>query len=394
MNKMNRKIFFVDRYIGYSTNLFTSLEQICQTDDFDLSFIGPKQVNLEKFSASILPNTKKVWTYDNYTKQIYDFIKKEKPDLTHFSFELKTYGTIGSLWKFPYLLLLLKNRTKLVLTLHNILVFKINGKWDIQSYFLKKIPKFLIKFFLKIFFKIICGLVEKVVVGTFIGKKALVEFYGIDEKKIEVVQFGVLDKNKINTTKQDKFQKLFLNKKIILCFGVISPRKGQDVIINAFKKIEQSLPNHVLVIAGKAPPEFHSYEKNLHIISENLKNKNKIYFTGLIDDDEVDILFNLSEVAMYLYRPMSSSTFALTYAIQYEKPVIASKLETFFEILGKDYPLLVEFDDIDSLANSMQTLCNNADMQLDLKQKMQLLKKHFSWNNSANKILEIYKKLL
>ena len=181
---------------------------------------------------------------------------------------------------------------------------------------------------------------------------------------------------------------------MILCFGVISPRKGQDVIIKAFEKIEHSLPNHILVIAGKAPNEFYYYEKNLHKISENLKKKNKIYFTGLVDDDEIDILFDLSEVAMYLYRPMSSSTYALTYALQYEKPVIASKLETFFEILGKDYPLLVDFDDIESLANSIQVLCNNADMQHDLKQKMGLLKKQFSWNNSAKKNLEIYKKLL
>ena len=391
---MKKKVFFVDRYISYSTNLFRSLEQICPTNELDLSFIGPKQVNLEKFSTNILPNTKRIWTPNSYNKQIYDFIKKEKPDLTHFSFELKTYGKISSLWKFPYLLFLLKNRTKIVLTLHNILVFNINGQWDIQSYFLKKIPKFLIKFFLKIFFKIICDFSEKIIVGTFIGKKALIEFYGIEEKKIEVVQFGISEKNQINISKQDRFQKLFLNKKIILCFGVISPRKGQDVIIKAFDKIEHSLPNHILVIAGKAPNEFSSYEKDLHKISENLKRKNKIYFTGLIDDDEIDILFDLSEIAMYLYRPMSSSTYALTYALQYEKPVIASKLETFFEILGKDYPLLVDFDDIESLANSIQSLCNNALMQRDLKQKIQLLKKQFSWKKSAEKNLEIYKKLL
>ena len=62
---MKKKIFFVDRDISYSTNLFTSLEQIAQTNDFDLSFIGPKQVNLEKFSTNILPNTKRIWTHDN-----------------------------------------------------------------------------------------------------------------------------------------------------------------------------------------------------------------------------------------------------------------------------------------------------------------------------------------
>ena len=73
---MEKKIFFVDRYISYSTNLFTSLEEACKANEFDLSFIGPKQVNLEKFSTNILPNTKRIWTHDNYNKQIYDFIKK------------------------------------------------------------------------------------------------------------------------------------------------------------------------------------------------------------------------------------------------------------------------------------------------------------------------------
>ena len=46
---MKKKVFFVDRYISYSTNLFRSLEQVCQTNELDLSFIGPKQVSLEKF---------------------------------------------------------------------------------------------------------------------------------------------------------------------------------------------------------------------------------------------------------------------------------------------------------------------------------------------------------
>jgi len=391
---MKKKIFFIDRYISYSTNLFTHLEEISKANNFELSFLGPKKENIEKFSTNVLPNAKMIWSADNYNKEILDYIKKEKPDLAHFSFELKTYGTIGSLWKFPYLLFLLKNRTKLVLTLHNILVFKNNGKWDVHSYFLKNIPKFIIKFFLKIFFKIICGISDKIIVGTFIGKKALIEFYGIDEKKIEVIQLGVSEKNEINTQKQDKFKKLFLNKKIILCFGVISPRKGQDVIINAFKKIEQSLPNHILVIAGKAPKEFHSYEKQIQTVSGTLQNDNRIYFTGLIDDDEIDALFNLSEVGLYLYRPMSSSTYALTYAIQYEKPVIATKLDTFFEILDKDYPLLVEYDDVQSLANSIQTLCNDEEMQLNLSKKMKLLKNQFSWENSAKKNLEVYKELL
>ena len=391
---MKKKIFFIDRYISYSTNLFTHLEEISKANNFELSFLGPKKENIEKFSTNVLPNAKMIWSAENYNKEILDYIKKEKPDLTHFSFELKTYGTIGSLWKFPYLLFLLKNRTKLVLTLHNILVFKNNEKWDIHSYFLKSIPKFIIKFFLKIFFKIICSIADKIIVGTFIGKKALIEFYGIDEKKIEVIQLGVLEKNEINTQKQDKFRKLFLNKKIILCFGVISPRKGQDVVINAFKKIEQSLPNHILVIAGKAPKEFHSYEKQIQAASATLENDNRIYFTGLIDDDEIDALFNLAEVGLYLYQPMSSSTYALTYAIQYEKPVIATKLDTFFEILDKDYPLLVEYDDVQSLANAIQTLCNNEEMQVHLSQKMKLLKNQFSWENSAKKNLEIYKELL
>ena len=67
---MEKKIFFVDRYISYSTNLFTSLEEACKANEFDLSFIGPKKENLEKFSTNVIHNAKRVWSSENYNKEM------------------------------------------------------------------------------------------------------------------------------------------------------------------------------------------------------------------------------------------------------------------------------------------------------------------------------------
>ena len=296
--------------------------------------------------------------------------------------------------KFPILLALTKMyKIKIVVGFVTILVFKKNSKWEIVPYIPFKFPKFLLKIFIKIFIKLIASLSNKIIVLTNESKLGLVEYYGVENKKIEVIHLGVSEKIKeLNQEKHKKFEKLFEGKKIILCFGVISPRKGQESAVKAFKKIAQKLPNHVLVITGKSPPYFRSYEKNLHELSQSLKNQ--IVFTGFVDDDEVQVLFEMCEMALYLYQPMSGSTYALTFAIQHRKPVIVTNLDIFYEMLGKEQAEFVETDNDDQLTNAILKLSNNENLRIEFSEKMDKVAKKFSWEKMASKHIKVYEKII
>jgi|LUMJ01.1.fsa_nt_gb glycosyltransferase involved in cell wall biosynthesis len=393
---MNKKVFFVDRYINYSTELFFELEKIFQNEKNEITFLGPLEFSKENFSAQSVKNARKIWSYGKYIKPIYSFIKKNKPDLVHFSFELKTYGPLTTLWKFLILLFLIKNsKTKTVLTLHNILVYKENNTWQIHSYITRNIPKFIIKLFLRLFFKLMCRFADKIIVGTDIGKLALMEFYGISEKKVSVIHLGVnTTKNQQINNISERLRNKIGTRKIILCFGVISPRKGQELAIKAFNLISKQLSDYVLIIAGKAPQEYKGYEKNLNRMVQQLGLKNSVIFTDFLDDDEIDPLFNKAEMTLFIYKPMSSSTHALTYALKNSTPVIVSNLETFHEILDDNSAIFVEYDDEKKLSESIIELVNNIKLRNSLLENIENIRIKHDWRNVANSYVKIYEKLI
>ena len=389
-------IFFVDRFVAYSTILYKEIEKIMiSKKDYEIFFIGPKDGDIP-FSTRKIPKAKKIWTYGKYFREFLGYIKKQKPNIVHFSFELITYGPVKTLPWFPVLLFFLQfTKIKIVLTLHNLFLYKEGNNWEFFDYPYFKIPNWILKMFDKFFMKTVCTLSDKIIVCTFIGKKALMEYYRIPEQKIEVSQLGstsILET--IDTQKQEKFRRLFSDKKIILYFGVISPRKNQRTVIKAFKKIADEIPDHILVIAGSATETFKNYEENLHYLSAELRLEDRVFFLGHIKNEEIDLLYDIADIALFLYQPMSSETFALTFAMNHSTPCIVSDIEIFHEVLNHKDALFVKPNDEGEVAKAMLELTTNEVLRTSFKEKMKEISKKFTWEKTAKEHLEIYKKLL
>ena len=332
---MHTKIFFIDKVVNYSLDLFESMyDIISKKNDYEIFFLGRKENDFRTLPKRKIKNLKTIWAYGDYLMKVINYVKVHNPNIVHFTFELKTYGPLISLIKFPILLFLIKSRgTKIILTLYNIFVYRENSKWRVLPYTMYNIPGFVWKVFAFIFVKSICNLSYQIVVAGHSTRDALIEFYGVDKDKIKVIPVGVSEKlNSTNYEKQKKFQNLFNGKKVILCFGVISPRKGQETAIKAFAKIAESLSDHILVITGSAPREYKTHEKKLHELIETLNLKDKVIFTGFVEDDEIGVLFDLAELTLFVYQPMSDGTYAITFSMQYAKPAIVTNTETFNDI--------------------------------------------------------------
>ena len=394
---MQKRIFYADRFVRYSVIIFECLQQIVSKNkDYEIIFLGPDDKNIHFLSNQQISNLRKVWTPGHYVRKIFKYVKNYKPDLIHFSFELRTFGTVKSAIRFPLLLYLIsRTRTKIVVTLHNILIFKKKSEWTVVEDLPLKIPKFLLIIFVKLFFKTICKLSHKIVVTTRANKVGLTEFYRVDKGKIEVIPEGFSQvKKPINLQKKEKFLRQFKEKKIILSFGIISPRKGLVSIIKAYRTINKKLPNHILVIAGIATPGFEYYENMLHQLSKTLNLEEKIFFTGFIDYGEVELLFDMAEITLYVYRPSLAGTGALSFAIQHGKPTIVSRTETFKEVLGENDALFVEPEDEIQLANTILELATNEKLRNQLKQKIKAIVANRSWNEVAHEFYNLYEKIL
>lgn len=389
-------IFFIDRFISYSTNMFEKLEEIISSEKkFSIIYLGPDEKNKTLFSDQKVKNSVKIWSYGNYLRRLISYIRKERPDIVHYCFEIQTYGpSLIDVIKFPILLFFTKMiGVKTILTLHGIFVYKENSEWKLNYYPSIKIPYSILKLCENSFMKLVCKMSDRIIVGTHIGKLALIEHSRVSKEKIEVIQFGTSPIKKMNEEKIKKFRDLFQGKKIILYFGVISPRKGQEIAIRAFSEIAKEIPDFILVIAGTASKEFRSHENSLKELTKKLNLEERIIFTGYVEDDEIDPLFKISDFALYIYGLMSSSTYALTFGIQHTKPVIVSNIETFHEILNNEEALFVDIEKQNELEKAMLNLAKDENLKKRQQELMKNVAKRFTWEKNAKKHFRIYKEL-
>ena len=395
---MKKKIFFIDGLINISAaQTFLFLQKIISDKkDFELFFLSSKNDEAKWPYTQFPLNLIRMWENDSYVRKLFTFFKNNKSSVIHLFFELRMFGTLKSAIRFPFLLYLLKRtNAKIILTLYNPFIVRKKNSWQVVDSIPFNIPTFIMKVLIHLYVKSICGSSHKIIVENNIVKSGLVEYFDITSDKIIVINHGVpQDKRVILTTAREKYRDKFSNKKIILCFGVISPRKGQSNAIRAFKIIEDKLPNHILVIGGRRTPEFQLYEESLLNTIAELNLQKKVFYLGEIGEEEVNVLFEISDIALFPYHPAIYGSGAFSFALQYEKPSIVTSIDTFKEILGDEGALFVDPMDDNQLAQAILNMATDFKMREKLTNKMEIILKSRSCSDVAQKHLDIYEKIL
>jgi glycosyltransferase involved in cell wall biosynthesis len=369
---------------------------LTKNEKIELKFLGPEK-GFPYSNSKIQNNIKKIWKDRHYVRKFYNYFKINKPDIVHFTFETNSFGSVKAAFKLPILLFLTHRlKIKIIFTLRTLVVIKSDSKWIIPDYVPYKIPDFLLKILLKIFVKTICHFSDKVIVETEENKEFLMEFYGIDEEKIQILLFiGTSSSPKsLNVKKMEELKGKFLGKKIILCFGVISPRKGLDGVIKAFEKIHKTIPDHILVIAGTVVNEIKNYQNSLHEMIKEYNLEEKVKFTGYLDYEQVDILFKMAKMAIFNYQQMPGSPGAVVYALEQKTPCIVTKTRPFREIFGKNGALYVNERNEIELSDTIYKLASDSNIREELKIETQKIAEKLTWEQSSIKLLEIYKKCI
>jgi len=393
---MKKKIFFIDGLINISAaQTFLFLQNIISDKkDFELFFLTSKNDEAKWPYAQTPQNLIRIWDSMSYVRNLFSFLKNNEPSMIHFFFELRTFGALKSAIKFPFLLYLLKRtNAKIILTLYNPFIFRKGNRWQLVEDIPFNIPTFIMKILVKLYVKIICGFSHKIVVENNVVKSGLEEYFNILPNKIIVINNGVAqDKEFILQTKLDEYTTKFSGKKIILCFGVISPRKGQSNAVRAFKIIEDKIPDYVLIIAGRPTREFNSYRENLLQNINELNLQQKVFYFGYLNNEEINALFEIADMTLWPYHPAIYGSGAFSFALQYNKPSIVTSIDTFKEILGDEGALFVDPMNDNQLAQAILNLATDFKMREKLTSKMRIVLKSRSCNDVARKHLDIYEK--
>ena len=117
-----------------------------------------------------------------------------------------------------------------------------------------------------------------------------------------------------------------------------------------------------------------------------------VHFAGFLEDEDLAILFEISEAALYLYKPGSYGSLAIHHAVQHNTPTIVTNTEIFRELLG-DNTEYIDPENGEQLAKAMLKIITDEEFKQKIKYEMRKIIGKFTWAKTAATTWEVYESL-
>lgn len=211
-------------------------------------------------------------------------------------------------------------------------------------------------------------------------KKDIIDIYGIEKEKIDVVYLGNSLENKFTEVNK------VVEQDYVLFVGNRSLYKNFEgfVAVVSSLLIENNLK---LVCAGGGEFTF----SEMDFINNMGLNKTIILIKNI--DDK--ILSNLYKNALFFAFPSLYEGFGIPVLESFASscPTLLSNGGSLPEI-GGDAAVYFDVNSQDSLYQAASSLINNQQLREELREKGTIRLQHFSWDNTFNETLNVYNKII
>jgi len=222
-------------------------------------------------------------------------------------------------------------------------------------------------------------------------KKIVVDYYGVDPNKIEVVYNGVdpegtciLSSEEKENVDVAKLKKAGWN--IVLFVGRLTVQKGPDYFLEAAKKVLEFKPKTLFVINGSG-----DMGKQIIDRAAYLGIGDKVIFTGFKKDKELGWLYKAADL---MVMPSVSEPFGLVplESLLNDTPVLISKQSGVSEVLKN--ALKTDFWDINDMTNKIVSALEHFSLRDTLQQEGEKEARSQIWSRVAKRCMIVYKKVL
>lgn len=213
----------------------------------------------------------------------------------------------------------------------------------------------------------------KLVVMSERGADFLRDVYNVPESKIALIHHGILD---VPFLESDpcKSKVVADDKIIILTFGLLSPGKGIEYMVDALPEIVSSHPEVIYFVVGATHPHLgvesgEEYRLSLHLRAKELGVADHIVFHGrFLERDELLEFIRAAEIYVTPYlneAQIVSGT--LAYALGAGKAVVSTPYWHAQEMLADGRGKLVPFRDHGALAREVNHLLDHPEERLAMR---------------------------
>ena len=178
---------------------------------------------------------------------------------------------------------------------------------------------------------------------------------------------------------------------LVLWQGIIFPYKGLDLLLNAWRRVEDLEPRAHLVVVGTGGP---TLLELLRIQASQLKLQRVHFDFRFCSVEDLVDSYRAADIVVYPYRAITTSG-ALATGLALGKTIVASNLPVFRELLTDEVnALLVNPSDTAALAQALIELSQDDAKRERLATAVQGMKFGTeSWREIATKTADVYRRM-
>jgi len=286
------------------------------------------------------------------------------------------YGIFGGPAGTHVLALLRGLRTPLVTTLHTVL----KDPTDRQRSVLKEITR----------------LSDRVIVMSQRGVEFLKDIYKVPAEKIGMIHHGIPDVPFVDPNYyKDQFG--VEGRRVILTFGLLSPGKGIEQMIDALPQVVMKHSDAVYIVLGATHP--HILKKHGEEYRLNLQRRvrhlglleNVVFLNRFVKQEELREFLGAADVYVTPYLNEAQITSGtLAYALGAGKAVVSTPYWHATELLAEKRGRLVPFNDVDALAEGVNHYFDNEAEHHATRKRAYLFGRQMIWKEVARQYIEVF----
>lgn len=233
------------------------------------------------------------------------------------------------------------------------------------------------------------ALSDRLVVMTERGRTFLRETYGVPAAKIDLIAHGIHD---VPFEEPDRAKELFAvdGRLVLLTFGLLSPNKGIEHVLNALARIIGEFPNVVYLVLGATHPNLvreqgEAYRLGLERLAKrNGVEQHVIFYNRYVGVPELMQFIGAADVYLTPYlneQQIVSGT--LAYAFGAGKAVVSTPYWHAAELLAEGRGVLVPFADPAAIAREVRSLLRDEPRRLALRERAYRIGREMIWSRAA-----------
>ena len=237
---------------------------------------------------------------------------------------------------------------------------------------------------------------SKIIVMANKGRELLRTVYRVPAEKIEIIAHGIPDFPFVEPDAA-KARLGFGGRSAILTFGLLSPSKGIEIMIDAMPSIMEQCPDAVYVVLGATHPNLvrdqgEAYRESLVKRVRQLGVEDHVVFLDQFVDQATLLEFiSMCDVYVTPYlneAQMTSGTLAYSFGLG--KPVVSTPYWHARELLADGRGALVAFDNAAETGRTIAQLLTDKPRRQAMRERAYAASRPMTWERTAERYMATF----